>query len=171
MRVTLYIVVLMSLALFGCATTYVPQGEVGGIEHGGYADTRVSGHTAVIKFQGNSYNTSGGLQAFLLRRSAEVTMENGYRYFTILSTTVSPINLNVHTQAVNYPIYPPSSSGSSYYTVDVAGPVSSSETETPYCQQRACGSKSVVAVIDMFNNVSGSAMPRTYKVDDVIGHQ
>lgn len=171
MRIPYVIALAMLVTLSGCATQYVPQGEWGGIEHGGYDDVRVNGHTAIIKFQGNSRTSPQTIHAYMLRRSAEVTMENGYQYFTILSTSSSPININVTTSSTTYPIYPPSSSGFNFYTPYLAGSSTEEMTRTPFCQQQACQSRSVTAVINMFSNSSGARAPRSYNVYDVIGHQ
>jgi len=73
------------LLLAGCAlispipTPYGPYGNTGG-----YGETKIQDNVFKVAFSGNAYTSSGQVENFALLRSAEVTIENGYRYFVIV---------------------------------------------------------------------------------------
>jgi hypothetical protein len=66
------------LLLSGCATAYQPDGI-----SGGYSDRRLSDNTAQVTFRGNRFDTPEMLHSYLLRRCADVTLQNGYEYFVL----------------------------------------------------------------------------------------
>jgi hypothetical protein len=76
---SLFVLVLASLSL-GCATAYKPTGLTGGFE-----ETKLGENLYQVRFQGNGYTTHGRVAQLLLRRCAELTLENGFRYFAIAS--------------------------------------------------------------------------------------
>jgi len=67
-------------ALAGCATAYQPDGV-----SGGYADRRLNYNTAQVSFRGNWFTTTEALHYYLLRRCADVTLQNGYNYFVLVN--------------------------------------------------------------------------------------
>lgn len=67
------------LFLGGCATGYQQQGLTGG-----YTDMKIQDDIFKVGFSGNSYCGSARAEDFTLLRSAEVALENGYKYFVIL---------------------------------------------------------------------------------------
>lgn len=69
------------LLLVSCATGYHPMSVSGGFE-----DFRLSEDTYSVKFLGNEYSSRDQAYQYALRRSAEVTKMNGYRYFKILDS-------------------------------------------------------------------------------------
>lgn len=71
----LYLIVLSS-----CSTSYKPLGF-----GGGYTDQRIAEDMFQVSFQGNGYTGKEKVQSFLLKRCAEVTIENGYTHFIILN--------------------------------------------------------------------------------------
>ena len=79
MRIRLVVLSVASL-LAGCATAYQPDGV-----SGGYADRLLSANTAQVSFRGNRFSTPETLHAYLLRRCADVTLQNGYNYFVLVS--------------------------------------------------------------------------------------
>lgn len=79
--------------LVGCSTSYKPEGLTGG-----YADMALNQDTYQVSFRGNAYTSSDQVQTFLLRRCAELTIKNGYRYFVILDS-----NVNVNTSYYQTP--------------------------------------------------------------------
>jgi len=79
MRISL-IVLPAALLLAGCGTAYQPDGV-----SGGYSD-RLEGSTAQVSFRGNGLTTPDALHSFVLRRCAEVTLEDGYSYFVLVRT-------------------------------------------------------------------------------------
>src|SRR5271163_5027612 len=68
------------LFLSGCATAYQPDGV-----SGGYSDQRTDGDTAQVSFRGNLFSTPETLHSYLLRRCADVTLQNGYNYFVLVN--------------------------------------------------------------------------------------
>jgi hypothetical protein len=71
---------LFSLALLisGACTSYQPAGL-----SGGFSETRLSATSFQVHFRGNSYTSAARVEKFMLRRGAELALENGFRYFTI----------------------------------------------------------------------------------------
>lgn len=52
---------------------------------GGYSDMKIQDDVFNISFSGNTHTSTERAGAFTLLRCAEVTLKNGYNYFTILS--------------------------------------------------------------------------------------
>lgn len=67
--------------LLGCATGYQNEGW-----SGGFSTTQLSENTFTVIFKGNEYTARDKANDFALLRSAEVTLENGFRYFQIVDT-------------------------------------------------------------------------------------
>lgn len=72
------IAVLLPIIAVSCATTYHRAGP-----SGGFTETRLSPRSYMVRFQGNGYTSPSRASQFLLRRAAELTLENGYRYFVL----------------------------------------------------------------------------------------
>lgn len=75
LRVTLMAV----MALVGCATTYQPQGF-----SGGFSESQLDANVFQVTFKGNGYTDRDRANDFALLRSAEIALENGYKYFVIV---------------------------------------------------------------------------------------
>lgn len=71
-------VVIISLALTGCATGYKPDGPLGG-----YSETQLDTNSFKVDYHGNAYTSRERAQDYVLLRSAEVTLENGFSHFVI----------------------------------------------------------------------------------------
>lgn len=71
----------LALALAACATAtpYQPAGS----SNGGYAEQRLESNRYKITFAGNSITPRQTVENYLLYRSAEVTLQNGYDYFVL----------------------------------------------------------------------------------------
>ncbi len=65
--------------LVGCATSYQSEGAMGG-----FKETRLSENMYRVTFNGNGFTDRTRSADFVLLRSAEITLQNGYRYFTII---------------------------------------------------------------------------------------
>lgn len=65
-----------SLLLSGC-TTYRPAGF-----GGGYSDLMIAPDTAYVKYQGSDLSSPQRIVELLLKRCADVTLQNGFRYFS-----------------------------------------------------------------------------------------
>ena len=82
MRIRISLIALSAACLLaGCATAYQPEGV-----SGGYTDQARGGNTVQISFRANGLTTPETLHSFLLRRCAEVTLQNGYSYFVVVHT-------------------------------------------------------------------------------------
>lgn len=73
-------VVLSLLFLASCATTYGPKGT-----RGGYSETRIDEVTYQVTFEGNQNSSREQVRTNLMYRCCELTRQNGYQYFIILS--------------------------------------------------------------------------------------
>ena len=67
--------------LTGCSTSYHEKGIFGD----GYSDYRVNQDKFAVTFRGNEYTDSEDVRRFVLMRAVELTLQNGFRYFKILS--------------------------------------------------------------------------------------
>jgi hypothetical protein len=82
MRMRIKLVALSVVCLLsGCATAYQPDGA-----SGGYSERRLNDNVEQVSFRGNMFSTPETLQSYLLRRCAEVTVQNGYNYFVVVNT-------------------------------------------------------------------------------------
>jgi len=77
MRLLLFFII--TCVISGCATTYKPVGLTGG-----YSDTKLQDDVYQISFKGNAHTGSDKVKDFALLRAAELTLDNGYKYFIIL---------------------------------------------------------------------------------------
>ena len=77
MRIVL--VLLLCIGLVGCATGYARRGWTGG-----YSDMKMQEDIFRVAFSGNAYVGMGRVEDYTLLRSAEVALENGYKYFIII---------------------------------------------------------------------------------------
>lgn len=76
------VVVFSALLLSACATTYQSQGFTGG-----YTETQLDVNVFRVSFNGNAYTSRDRVADFTLLRSAELTLENGYKYFVVVDAT------------------------------------------------------------------------------------
>jgi len=67
------------LLLSSCATPYQKNGFAGG-----YSDTKLQENIFKVDFKGNGYTTVERATDLCLLRCADVTLENGYKYFVIV---------------------------------------------------------------------------------------
>jgi len=66
----------------GCQPT--PYQRLGTGSAGGYSDTRLSEDTFHVRFVANNNTQSRTVYDYLYRRAAELTLENGFKYFAII---------------------------------------------------------------------------------------
>ena len=78
---TLFILGLVVATLSGCATAYQSKSFTGG-----YSETQLGDNIFQVSFRGNGYTSRERAADFTLLRSAEVTVENGFRYFVIVES-------------------------------------------------------------------------------------
>jgi hypothetical protein len=77
------------VALTSCATIYQKEG----IFTNGYSDLRSGQDTFVITFRANEHTPAAKVKKYALKRAAELTLKNGYRYFVVLDETGKARNL------------------------------------------------------------------------------
>ena len=78
------LITLTSLAvLAGCATPTPYQAAEG--SQPGFTETRIEANRYRISFEGNSLTDRETVETYLLYRAAELTVESGYDYFTVVS--------------------------------------------------------------------------------------
>ena len=70
------------LFLAGCATSYQSEGFIGG----GYSETIMAPDTYIVTFKGNKFTSHEKAIKHALKRASELTLENGYNYFSINSS-------------------------------------------------------------------------------------
>lgn len=81
MRTLLAILVAAGLAACATPTPFEPAGS----GRYGFADQRIEENRYRISFRGNSLTTREQVETALLLRAAEVTLENGYDHFIVVS--------------------------------------------------------------------------------------
>ena len=70
------------ICILGCQAT--PYQKLGTTSAGGYSDKRISDDIFYVRFIANSSTPSKVVCRYLYRRAAEVTLENGFLYFTVM---------------------------------------------------------------------------------------
>lgn len=98
------------LILSGCASPYQKEGLTGG-----YSDMRVRDNVFRVSFKGNRVTSEQRVIDLAHVRAAEVTLQNGYKYFIILdqgqfvpaspNTTPATANTSGMVNANNYGIF------------------------------------------------------------------
>lgn len=73
---------LILLLCTGCATTYSERGFFGT----GYSEIRTNPDTFIVTFKGNAATYRDDVTKYALLRAAELTLQNGYKYFVVLAS-------------------------------------------------------------------------------------
>jgi len=73
-----FVLVLFTLGLCGCATGYQSSSF-----SGGYTDSLTGNNTAIVSFKSNAFTSMEETRRYAMRRAAEVTLQNGFDYFLI----------------------------------------------------------------------------------------
>ena len=72
------------LVVAGCATETAYRPATGsGFERAGYSDRMIEPTRFMVSFAGNSYTSRDTVERYLLYRSAELTVQQGYDYFIL----------------------------------------------------------------------------------------
>ena len=69
------------LVVAACSTPYQKMSVIGA---GGYVDVQVDSGAFIVRFEGNSYTEREEVEAYLLRRCADIAVEQGGDYFVII---------------------------------------------------------------------------------------
>ena len=67
---------------YGCQPT--PYQRLGTTSAGGYSDKKLSENTFHVRFVANDNTSPGTVRDYLYRRAAEITIKNGFTYFTVI---------------------------------------------------------------------------------------
>ncbi len=79
-RALVFLAILPLVALVSCATTYQREG----LFTNGYSDARKSSDTFTVTFRANEQTPPQKVRKYSLKRAAEVTIQNGFRYFVVV---------------------------------------------------------------------------------------
>lgn len=99
----LSILILVLASLQGCATAYKSNGF-----SGGYSETQIDENVYKVTFRGNGYTSRERASDFTLLRSAELTLQGGYKYFAV-------IDANSYTSNSTYTTPTTSNTTASFY--------------------------------------------------------
>ena len=158
------------IILTSCSTQYQRTGEFGGFNQSGYNDTRTNANTVTVSFMGNGLTPINKVKTYLLYRCAEVTINNGYDYFIVTSTSLSPINTVVHERTTQYSMNPPSPYYNRYRSTTYQSSsrqITATQSNIPVDSSQQHGA---VAVIKMFQGRAPAGIPNAYNANDVIAH-
>jgi hypothetical protein len=171
----LWIIVLALVLSHFAIASYQSAEVIGGFRTGGYVDTRINGNTAIVYYDGTRYDSPQEVKRYLLFRCAQVTVENGYDYFVITSSSMSRYNIHVHTKEIERPVTSNPRMFDQYYTTTELRAVSVDKTRVP--KKIPCDPCAPVppqhgasAVIKMFNGDAPENIPNAFDAQDVIGH-
>jgi len=85
-------VLLLLFIVSACATPYQRRGFTGG-----YSESRLAPNIFRVDFQGNGYTGWDRAYDFMLLRSADLTLQNGFKYFVIVDTKESSTQMVITT--------------------------------------------------------------------------
>lgn len=156
-------------SLTGCKSPYVKAGEVGGFQTSGYNNIMTNGNTAIVTYKADS-REPGLTRKYTLYRAAEVTIENGYDYFVVVSSSLSTTNVNLNTKTISKPMYPPTSVPNINAEEQKIKSYSESSTRATQCRNQdmsPCTARSTTMVIKMYKGQVPN-IPRAYSALDVI---
>ena len=74
-----YLLAMLAVLLCACATAYQSNDNF----TGGYEEMQLGENIYQVRFEGNGNTKADRASSFLLRRCAELTLENGQRYFAL----------------------------------------------------------------------------------------
>jgi hypothetical protein len=75
------LLIIIFFVLSGCATAYQRESLTGG-----YSQTQLGENIFQVSFLGNGYTSEERASDFTLLRSAEIALENGFKYFTVIDS-------------------------------------------------------------------------------------
>ncbi len=97
------VALLLAAGLTACATPTPYQPNVPGqAQSGGYSDVKIEANRYRVTFSGNSLTSRETVEGYLLFRAAELTIQEGYDWFTIEDR-----NTDRKTQTYADPLYSP----------------------------------------------------------------
>jgi len=94
---TYWIAAVSTVLVCGCACEPTPYQRAIPRSGKGYSEKRISEDTFYIRYAATTCTPGRVLSKYLCRRAAEVTLQYGYRYFTVLRRPSHPIGLDTYT--------------------------------------------------------------------------
>jgi hypothetical protein len=91
------LIVTVTALLYGCATPYQKQGFAGG-----YSEAQLNTNVFRVSFKGNGYTSREKAADLALLRSADLALQNGYRYFVIIDKNNYSQNSLYKTPTTSY---------------------------------------------------------------------
>ncbi len=81
-NISLIMALMVSIVMLiaACSTPYQPKGTLGG-----YSQEKILANMYKVEFVGNQHSKPEVIQNFLMYRCAELTLEQGFEYFSIVS--------------------------------------------------------------------------------------
>lgn len=80
----------LTVIIAGCATSYGARDFFGR----GYSEIRTNPDSFIVTFKGNGCTYSDDVMRYALLRASELTIQNGYSYFVVLSSEDQSSNYN-----------------------------------------------------------------------------
>lgn len=93
----LSILIVVVVFLQGCATNYQSKGLTGG-----YSETQLDENVFNVTFRGNGYTSRERAADFTLLRSAELTLQSGYKYFAVIDANSYTSNSTYTTPTTSH---------------------------------------------------------------------
>ncbi|MFZ2314051.1 MAG: hypothetical protein WAW86_00125 [Gammaproteobacteria bacterium] len=157
-----------TLTLTSCLTPYGPYDTI----LGGYTDRLINQNTAIVNISTTRISGKNMAQSYALYRAAEVTIDNGYDYFIIVSTTHSNRNVRV-TERENYHGYntqPPRLYNAFPRSLSYSGyRIEGSRSPQECSNSSGCMVYGPTIVIKMYNGIVPHA-PGAFDATDIMAH-
>ncbi|MBP7050294.1 MAG: hypothetical protein KBE65_04700 [Phycisphaerae bacterium] len=96
---THWIALVSAVFVCGCACEHTPYQRAVTASEKGYSEKRVSPDTFRIRYVANTCTPDNVLSGYLHRRAAELTLQYGFRYFTVLRDPSQPTHLDTREVA------------------------------------------------------------------------
>ncbi len=90
------------LFLAACATGYQPRGFLGA----GYSQERLADDVWLVTFDASAFTPKERVESYLLRRCAELTVEQGSAYFIVLSEGMGRRSAATRPSLIDQPPFP-----------------------------------------------------------------
>lgn len=139
---------------------------------GGYTDRRINLNTAIVNVSSTKITHKGMTQAYALYRCAEVTIDYGYDYFIVVSTTHSNRNIRVleREDYHKYNTQPPRLYNAFPRTLSYNGyRIEGSRSPQQCSNSSGCMVYGPTIVIKMYNGVVPN-VPGAFDAFDVMAH-
>lgn len=94
---TVFVYTFLALIMIGgCSTPYQPRGF-----RGGYSEIKLTSDQYIVSFKGNGSTGSDTVRAYVLYRSAEITLSDGYDYFLVIEGGIGS-SVSTYTSSGSY---------------------------------------------------------------------